>query len=302
MNKVRAYCELVRLPNVFTAMADILAGYWLLSHEFDFSPTLGWLLLSSASLYSAGIVFNDLNDIDADRRERPSRPLPSGRVTLRSARMLGIGLALAGLAAAAFAGREMSLSFRHPASVAIVLLGAIVLYDYVLKPTLLGPVNMGICRALNLLLGASAGSAAQLGQAPPHLVTLALCVLVYVASITAIARAEVGGGRRSKLWPPVIGIVLAILLIGGLSIAAGDYSDFTLILWLALAVHLGRVSLRMIRFPTPALVQYAVKTYIMGIVVLDAVIASSAHGWRAGLAVLALLTPALLLGRWIYST
>jgi hypothetical protein len=40
----------------------------------------------------------------------------------------------------------------------------------------------------------------------------------------------------------------------------------------------------------------------MGIVALDAIIASSAHGWQAGAAVLALLIPALVLGRWIYST
>lgn len=302
MNKVRAYCELVRVPNVFTAMADILAGYWLLSHEFVFTPVLGWLLLASASLYSAGIVFNDLNDVEADRRERPGRPLPSGRVTLRTARILGIGLALAGVAAAVLAGREMMLSIRHPATVALVLLVGISLYDFLLKQRPVGPFNMGVCRVLNLLLGASAGSAALRGEAPPHLITLSFGILVYVASITAIARAEVSGGRRSRLWPPVIGIILSILLIGGLSIAAGDYSDFTLILWLALAIHLGRVSLRMIRFPAPAIVGYAVKTYIMGIVVLDAVIASSAHGWRAGLAVLAMLIPALVLGRWIYST
>lgn len=302
MSKLRAYCELVRLPNVFTAMADILAGYWLLSYTFEFSATLAWLLVASATLYSAGIVFNDLHDVETDRRERPSRPLPSGRVTRRSAWTMGIGLAMIGLAASLLAGKGMALSLRHPASVAAILLVAILLYDFILKPTPLGPLNMGVCRVLNLLLAASAGSAAQQGEAQPHLIGLSLGTVVYVSSITLMARAEVGGGRRSRFWPPIIAALLAVLLIGGLSIAAGDYSDFTLILWLALAIHLGRVSLRMIRFRTPALVQYTVKTYIMGIVVLDAVMASSAHGWRAGLAVLALLVPALVLGRWIYST
>ena len=53
--------------------------------------------------------------------------------------------------------------------------------------------------------------------------------------------------------------------------------------------------------PAPPHVQVAVKQAIMGLVVLDAVLSLPFAGlW--GLLILALLIPALYLGRWIYST
>ena len=53
--------------------------------------------------------------------------------------------------------------------------------------------------------------------------------------------------------------------------------------------------------PAPPHVQRAVKRSIMGLVVLDAVLATALAG-AIGLIILLLLLPALYLGRWIYST
>ena len=39
------------------------------------------LMVSSGLLYVAGIVLNDYFDIEIDKRERPSRPLPSGNIS-----------------------------------------------------------------------------------------------------------------------------------------------------------------------------------------------------------------------------
>src|SRR5437868_8098899 len=79
----RAYAQLVRLPNVFTALADIGLGA-LATHALPGAwPTVVWLLLSSACLYCGGMVWNDFFDVEQDRRERPFRPLPSGRVARR---------------------------------------------------------------------------------------------------------------------------------------------------------------------------------------------------------------------------
>src|SRR6266852_4753634 len=84
----RAYAQLVRLPNVFTAMADIVLG-WLGARATG-TPDTRWpgfalLLAASACLYSGGMVWNDFFDVEQDRRERPYRPLPSGRITRRAA-------------------------------------------------------------------------------------------------------------------------------------------------------------------------------------------------------------------------
>src|SRR5947208_9514410 len=84
----RAYAQLVRLPNLFTAFADIGLG-WLGTLALG-AGTAGWpgfvlLLAASGCLYSAGMVWNDFFDVEQDRRERPFRPLPSGRISRRHA-------------------------------------------------------------------------------------------------------------------------------------------------------------------------------------------------------------------------
>ncbi len=306
MKTLRAYAELVRLPNVFTSLADVLAGYWLVSHSLHWSAALSWLLSASACFYSAGIVFNDLHDLETDRRERPARPLPSGRITMRAAWTLAIVLSVTGLAAAGAAslhadGATGWAPFR-PIITAILLLMAVLAYDFALKDTILGPLNMGTCRSLNLLLGASAGPGVVSGEAPPALAYLAIAVLLYVTSVTLLAQGEVGGLARWRIMLGIAGIAAAILLIGAVCVAERLLDDFTWILWLAVAIHLGRVSLRMVRSPSSPVVLYAIKTYIFAIIALDALMASAAQGWEAGAIVLCLLVPALLLGRWVYST
>jgi 4-hydroxybenzoate polyprenyltransferase len=80
----RDLAKLVRLPNVFTALADIAVGALALA-VWGAWPAAGGLafallFVASACLYSAGMVWNDFFDIEQDRRERPNRPIASGRV------------------------------------------------------------------------------------------------------------------------------------------------------------------------------------------------------------------------------
>ena len=103
------YLELLRLPNVFTAVADVVMGFffvqapWAFSHDPQRSLlpvgvwTVGLLAAASALLYSAGMVLNDVFDIELDRQEQPYRPLPSGRIPLSSARWLGWQLLTLGI-------------------------------------------------------------------------------------------------------------------------------------------------------------------------------------------------------------
>src|SRR5436305_254226 len=91
------FARLVRLPNVFTAIADIclgaLASAALPEHWFRFAL----IVVASISLYSAGMVWNDYFDVEEDRRERPIRPLASGRISLATAARLGSLLVAIGL-------------------------------------------------------------------------------------------------------------------------------------------------------------------------------------------------------------
>ena len=75
---LRGYLELLRPPNVMTAVADVLAGYAVAG--LSNWAALPWLLGATACLYAGGVVLNDFFDRHLDARERPERPLPSGRV------------------------------------------------------------------------------------------------------------------------------------------------------------------------------------------------------------------------------
>ena len=318
MKTLRAYAELIRLPNAFTAAADAVAGSWLAcAWQIGAAPADGrtpwetvvgwprmaWLIVASVCLYSAGIVLNDLRDLDADRRERPTRPLPPGRVTVGTACLFAAALAVLGILAAAFAGSTSAthLEFtatNHGLLVALALVAAIALYDLVLKETPLGPLAMGLCRALNLALPLAATGVLILEA---HVAALA-AMFVYVASFTHFGREEVGPRSRARLWLGTIGITVGLFLLGPVAMWNPSNSPATFVLWLALLVHMARVGWRAARQPAPATVQYAMKTFILGIVVLDAVLACAVGGPVAGGIVLALLIPPLAIGRRLYST
>src|SRR5438128_10902981 len=100
----RDYAQLIRLPNVFTAFADIALGglcAWGSGASSSTWLVFPLLLLSSACLYSSGMAWNDFFDLAQDSRERPFRPIPSGRISRLDAAMFAgmlqiLGLLLAG--------------------------------------------------------------------------------------------------------------------------------------------------------------------------------------------------------------
>ena len=151
-----AWLQLVRLPAVFTALSNILCGF-LITHrtpqirvaELTSQKELWLLLLSTSGLYLGGMVLNDVFDAKLDAVERPERPIPSGRISLRAAAVFGSLLMLAGVLAAALAGTPSVV-------VAALIVPCVLVYNGFLKSTIVAPLGMGTCRFLNLMLGASA--------------------------------------------------------------------------------------------------------------------------------------------------
>lgn len=306
MPKLRAFFELIRLPNLFTAAADILAGYFFVTGELHLSATLLWLIVASCSLYAAGIVINDLRDIETDRRERPNRPLPSGRISRSTAIKMAIALAACGVAAAtlAWSPTEPLAALTRTNRTGLLsgaLLIAILLYNLVLKETPIGPLAMGLCRSLNL---AMAVAISQFDDPTTFRIVIAIVVSfgMYVAAFTYFGRDEAGTISRRRLVIGFVGMLASLLALGVLAASAGDPAGASVVLWLALLVHVFRVGLRTVRNPSPAMVQYAMKTFILAIIAIDAVIGGTTAGLAAALVILALLIPALSLGRWVYST
>lgn len=301
----RAWLQLVRLPAVFTALADVAAGFACQTHGFQPVGEFAALLTASGALYLGGMVLNDVFDIRGDAASRPERPLPSGRVPLRSATILGVGLLAAGVASAA------SVSWQG-LWIALALALCIVAYNGALKQTLLGPIAMGGCRFLNVMLGAAVHDIASFVWEPPQLI-VAAAIGIYVVGITWFARTEETTSRAGTLLTGAAivnaGIVLLVAqFLNAPAEWAGHIHENTpgttlAVIAVAIAFTINRRIAAAIRDPSPARVQNAVKLMLLSIITLDAVVVLSQTGdVSLALATAMLVMPALLLGRWIYIT
>ena len=146
MSRLRNWFELGRLPDVFTAMADPLAGALVVGASWRQTGSMAVVMLASACLCAGGAVLNDWSDFKKDLTERPNRPLPSKRIRRFHALLLAIGLFGAGGVLTTVPGPATRL-------VGLLLIAAILLYDILMKEVPIAPAAMGVCRSLNLLLG-----------------------------------------------------------------------------------------------------------------------------------------------------
>src|SRR4029077_12222760 len=137
MMRILDFARLVRLPNAFTAMADICLGALVTGALPERLAPFLFLLLASTCLYWSGMVWNDYFDLEQDKRERPFRPLASGRVPVEAAFRLGIVLFGLGLLGAALADWQNGVAWGS-LTCAVVLAAAILLYDSWLKRTWMG--------------------------------------------------------------------------------------------------------------------------------------------------------------------
>ncbi|HEU4347462.1 MAG TPA: UbiA family prenyltransferase [Actinoplanes sp.] len=185
--------DLVRAPAALSVPGDVVAG--ASSARVLSARTLG-LACSSVCLYWAGMAANDWADRDLDAVERPERPIPSGRISPRAAVGVAAGLTVAGLVAAGLAGGRRALAVAGP------LAAAVWTYDLWLKNTGAGPMGMALCRALDVLLGASPG---RVRRALPA----AGAVAVHTYTVTELSRREVSGAEP-RLAAATLGVTAAL--------------------------------------------------------------------------------------------
>jgi 4-hydroxybenzoate polyprenyltransferase len=284
-----AYLQLIRLPATFSAWSNILAAHLIATGGH---PTwhLLWLQLGiTTTLYWAGMVLNDCFDSAEDSRDRPRRPLPSGRVSLARAWGIGLGLLGAGLLLGIAAGGATL-------ACTLSLAAAILLYNGRLKRGPVGPAVMGLCRSLNWLIGLAA---APLSAAAA---SLTLPIFLYTAGVTVLSGIEVRGGNRRQVLAAAALLLAAGLAISGLHVA-GIQSWPPALAALALFIALlGARLLYTARRPDPDRVRVSVGGMLVGMIPLDAIVLSGDGQWQAALGLLLLLIPARLLARRLYLT
>jgi 4-hydroxybenzoate polyprenyltransferase len=313
-----AHLRLFRLPNIFTAASNVTVGY-LLVHA-GLVPLLPYLCVLAASclIYTAGMVLNDLFDAEVDARERPQRPIPSGRISAGHAARLGWGMLAAGVIAASIAGYVVPGHAAVPfacGAAAFVLAACGVGYNAVLKKTMFGSLGMGLCRFLNIAMAASLAPATAYGWLPakdgvaPYVV--AAGIGVYIVGVTMFARGEAGESARGQLLAALGVMAAGLLLVAMLPMLpphAGllPFGNSTPVMWWVLlalvGLSIGRRGVMAVVHPSPENVQAAVKVALISLIALDAVILVAVQGPLYAVAVLGLLLPTVVIGRWVYST
>ena len=213
----RTWLQLFRAPNLFTVPGDPLVGFLLSSPALlKFPPRSLLPIIASLCFYAAGLLLNDLMDLEEDRAERPNRPLPSGAARASHVWLVTSGLTASGLAICALGGIKALL-------VGFGIVAAIAAYDCVLKKVpVAGVITMGLCRGLSVLLGAAFAGA----FARPS-VAAAIAVTIYIAAVTHLARYETAVGA------PAYAVVLPVagpLTMLALSNNMPPTSWFTLLL------------------------------------------------------------------------
>ncbi|WP_436348044.1 UbiA family prenyltransferase [Natronorubrum sp. FCH18a] len=293
-SSIAAYAQLVRVPNLFTAPPDVILGAALLSAAgLEPRPaSVAGLAVASVLLYAGGTTLNDAFDAPVDARERPERPVPSGRVSRDSAFTIGFGLLLLGIVGAFVA------TGGPGAVVAGLIAAAIVAYDGALKGTSAGFLAMGTTRGLNVVLGTTAAGFVVLELALATVVVPA-AVVVYIAAVTSMAARETEGGNRGAVGVAIGGVVAALVVLAWY-LASVRPTPFGTVAAVAFAGAFVRWVGRPLRSayadPVPGTVGPAVGACVLGLVLLDAAFAAAAGpGWAVAAGVF--LAPAVVLSR-----
>ncbi len=291
MSKARAYLELVRVPNLFTAAADVIAGFAYGGGRVSDWPMLLWLSASSVCLYAGGVALNDVCDTAIDGEQRPDRPIPSGRISVRAATRLAIVLLALGIVLATWASVPSGI-------VAISLVLCVVLYDAVLKRHAIAPAIMGLCRALNFCLPLA--GLGVLPSSPGHVLPLA-AIWLYVTSLTYFARGEAAGTRalpvgRCRLAIGTFGVCLSAMSLVGLHWILPAPHDAFLVGVATVVIFGAYYGACAVKRPDLASIQRAVRAFVMLLVGLDICVAWASRGSGFAAVVAGMLLLAVILG------
>ena len=303
---IRAWAQLVRLPNVFTVIADVGAAFLLVAGGPQPEGRFVVVVLAGIALYWAGMILNDVFDVEQDKEERPERPIPAGQISLSSARLAGWSLLVTGVCLAFASGYLPAAGYETtwlPGAVGCVLAAMIVAYDGPLKSTPVAPAAMGGCRFLSFLLGAAPLLPIVAGQPlfPKYILAIAMGFGLYVMGVTTMAKHEATGGPspnlRTGLMVMIIGAAVLALAPStanvGFQIKNLDRQFPILIGLIVFPVILRGV--RVQSDPVPEKIQETIRAGVLTIIPLAAAFALLGAGRVWGLLVFALVIPAIFL-------
>ncbi len=336
--QLATFFALVRIPTVFSSMSNAFAGFYI--GGGNGMPLALWAGIIAAALFiMAGMALNDLADEKVDALERPTRPIPSGAITLQLAWLLSLGMMTAGLIIL-YATNLFSFFSG------LVLCLSIFAYNFLFKGTSFGPISMGLCRLFNLFTGISLTwnlgtcknwiltlgnyfqtKAASLGinlganifepNGPntlpfPHPLSMhnAFAILLalislwgYITLVTYLARDEVQGNSKRRLLVYQIGLGIWFFTWAFIAFTWYRAQTYIPMAWLSLAIFLRGPLRNLIRENTPKHTGQVVGTMLRFVPLVD-VLAMLTNGVEIRTAIFGALwiLPAYVIGKTFYST
>ncbi|KFF08899.1 UbiA-like protein EboC [Flavobacterium hydatis] len=283
---------LLRPANIVTAVTDILAGiaisgvliFYSDNNNFIINALL--LITSTIGLYGGGIVFNDIFDLKSDAINRPERILPRGLVSKKEAVFLGCLMLLMGV------GLAFIVSVLSGILAFIISLLALS-YDKISKHyPVIGPLNMGLCRGGNLLLGMSISN-----DAVYNYWYIGIIPILFIAAITLTAKKEASGNNKGSI---LFALFLDAIVVA-LFIYIGQLLGFRFLILLPFLLFWYGINFiakyKAFIYNQPVNIQKAVKTGVLSLIPLNASYVAGSAGLVYALFVLALLPLSILLSK-----
>lgn len=264
---LRAFLQLIRLPNLFTAAADPLAaaiaaaGLMGAAVDWGTAVAAAWV---GIFVYAGGVVLNDYVDYQEDRRERPERPLPSGQISPSEALAIAVCFFVIALGLALITLPAGSLG------IVLALLGSVMLYNgWAKHVSVAGPLAMGACRGLNVFVGLWT-----IAGAFEELWWLGVLSTLHFAAYTYLGEAE----NKRLSTAQVLAVLLAVSAVGGVLIWRLDGLVGRLVIAAYAAIN-WEAGIRLLRDPSLNNVHRAVKRGILSHVLIHVgvVTALAAH-------------------------
>ena len=293
LNIINNYLTLIRVPNLFTVISNILVGYFLVIAISDIDIyQLSYLILISIFLYIGGVVMNDLFDIKLDKLERPERPLPSNLIKKKNALIICIVSICTSLFISFF------LMNHHTFLVTLFMIILIVIYNSKTKSTKWRSVTLGLIRCLNIFLGSST-SIFNLNYNMLPFIIILLSTFFYIFSISMLSRNESKQVNQIDTIRSSFIIVYVVLFSIFISILFGNgfFNAFAIVNFIIFAILVIYYHKRCIKKIDPFAIQWTVKNLIISIIILDSIFITGLAGIYYGLATLILVIPPILLSK-----
>jgi len=283
---IRQYFQLVRFPGIFTAFTNVLLGYFVVQGDTFGLHLLGPLLATSGCLFLAGMSLNDYFDKKIDKKERPERPIPSGKVSPKNALSIGIIFLIIANIFSIFVGLDAVL-------VTITMSVLIFSYDFKTKNfPIIGILTLSTIRFLNVILGTSIAFNSQI-------VYIAIPLGIFVAGISVFARSEGSAYSRKS---EILNLIFIFTTIVTVIIIIFDKMTIVQLGFLGLFIVSVFFPYVIFKDKTMKSVQKKITYQLLAITILDATILSAfAEIYYAFIALL-LYVPAYFIIRKLYVT